>query len=202
MSNIEDLMQRTTAILLAGGASSRMGKNKALLDWQGQPLWRHMRDVLVRSGVRQVLVSGTLTGLRDGEESVPDVVSGLGPLAGIASVIGAQGDGLSKDFLLVVPVDLPLMTPEALRWLCVHGFHAPSAHFTGHALPGLFRNTVAFRQTLGTMLRAGTARERSITALHATLGAQEVGIPEGLASALTNTNTQEEWAAVGGAGPQ
>ncbi len=200
--NIEELMQRTTAILLAGGESSRMGTNKALLPFHGQPLWRHLRDVIARAGVRQVLVSGTLPDLREGEECTPDVVPGLGPLAGIASVIGAQGDGLSKDFLLVVPVDLPLMTPEALRWLCVHGFHAPAAHFAEHALPALFRNTVAFRQTLGTLLRAQQARERSIQALHAALGAEVVALPDGLAMALTNTNTPQEWAAAGGAGAQ
>lgn len=197
-SNVEELMQRTTAILLAGGASSRMGSNKALLPYRGQPLWRHLHAVLAASGVRQVLVSGDLPGLQEGEECTPDVVPGLGPLAGIASVIGAQGDALSKDFLLVVPVDLPLLTPETLRWLCVHGFHAASAHFDGHALPALFRNTVAFRQTLGTMLRATDARARSATALHATLGGVAVPVPPGLAATLANTNTPQEWAAAGG----
>lgn len=202
MSNIDELMQRTTAILLAGGESSRMGRNKALLDFRGQPLWRHMRDVLQKTGCKKVLVSGTLPDLRDGEEATADIVPGLGPLAGIASVIGAQGDALSKDWLLVVPVDLPLLTPEALRWLCVQGFDANSAHYADHALPALFRNTIAFRQLLGTTLRATKASERSITALHAALGAREIALPADFATALTNTNTPQDWAAVGGAGPQ
>jgi len=195
-ANPDELMQRTTAILLAGGESSRMGRNKALLDFHGQPLWRHLRDVLQQAGCRQVLVSGSLPDLRAGEEATPDVQPGLGPLAGIASVIGAQGDALARDWLLVVPVDLPLLTPAALRWLCVQGFDAAGAHYAGHALPALLRNTLPFRQQLGTLLRADSARERSVIALHAALGSREVALPVDFVTALTNTNTPQEWAAV------
>jgi len=202
MSDVNELMQRTTAILLAGGESSRMGRNKALLDFRGQPLWRHVRNVLVEAGCRQVLLSGVLPDLREGETCTPDVQPGLGPLAGIASVIGVQGDTLSKDWLLVVPVDLPLLTAEVMRWLCVQGFDANSAHFAGHAMPALFRNTLHFRQTLGTLLRAKNAGERSIMALHDALGAHQVALPDDFAAALTNTNTPQEWAAAGGAGLQ
>lgn len=197
MANLDELMQRTTAILLAGGESSRMGSNKALLDFRGRPLWRHLRDVLQATGCRQVLVSGQLPGLQEGEDTVPDVVKGLGPLAGVASVIGAQGDALSKDWLLVVPVDLPLLTAESLRWLCVQGFDANGAHYAGHALPALLRNTIHFRQVLGTMLRAQQARERSVTALHAAIGSRELPLPADFAATLTNTNTPDEWARVG-----
>lgn len=202
MADPRELMQRVTAILLAGGASSRMGTNKALLDWQGEPLWRHVQDVLLAAGCRQVLLSGELPGLRQGETATPDVVADLGPLAGIASTLGAHGDALARDWLLVVPVDLPRLTPEALQWLCVQGFDAPGAHYAGHALPALFRNSLGFRQLLGTALRASTPRDRSATALHAALGSVAVALPEELAAALTNTNTPQEWAAAGGAGLQ
>lgn len=194
-AKLDELMQRTTAILLAGGESSRMGRNKATLDFHGQPLWRHLRDVLQQAGCRQVLVSGTLPDLREGEESTPDVQPGLGPLAGIASVIGAHGDTLSRDWLLVVPVDLPLITPEVLRWLCVQGFDADGAHYTGHALPALLRNTIRFRQQLGTLLRVESARDRSVIALHAALGSREIALPVDFVNALTNVNTPQEWAA-------
>lgn len=198
MHHPDDLMQRTTAILLAGGESSRMGRNKAMLDFRGVPLWRHMRGVLAAAGCRQVLVSGVLPDLRSGEEATPDVQPGLGPLAGIASVIGAHGDALCKDWLLVVPVDLPLLTADALRWLCVQGFDANGAFYAGHALPALLRNTLHFRQTLGTRLRATEARERSVNALHHAIGSREIAVPADFITALTNTNTPQDWAAVSG----
>lgn len=197
MANTDQLMQKVTAILLTGGSSTRMGRDKAQLDLRGQPLWRHVRAVLQAAGCRQVLVSGTPTDLCAGEEATADVIPGLGPLAGIASVIGAQGDTLSRDWLLVVPVDLPLLTPEALRWLCVQGFDDNGAHYEGHAMPALLRNSIVFRQMLGTMLRATAPRDRSLRALHAALGSRAVPLPPALADALTNTNTPAEWAAIG-----
>lgn len=195
MKDIDELMRHVTGILLAGGESSRMGRDKALLPLRGRPLWEQVQATLAATGCARVLVSGANVG------GIADVQPGLGPLAGIASVIGNQGDALSKDWLLVVPVDLPLLTPEALRLLCVRGFDAPAAHFADHALPALFVNSIGFRQALGSTLRAERARERSVTALHAALGARAVALPTELAATLTNTNTPADWAATTGTEP-
>ena len=46
----------TSAILLAAGASRRMGTLKALLDWQGQPLIIHQIVALRRAGAAEVVV--------------------------------------------------------------------------------------------------------------------------------------------------
>ncbi len=199
MNDADERMRRISAIVLAGGESLRMGSNKALLDYCGQPLWRHLHDVLTQSGCGQVLISGTLPDLQAGEETIPDLTPGLGPLAGIAAVIANQKEALSAHWLLVVPVDLPLLTPTAVRHLCLQGtggFPANSAHYANHALPALFHNTAAFRRALNTLLGATCARERSVTALHTLLGAQVLPLPEKLAPALTNTNTPQDWAAI------
>ncbi|MFZ5699205.1 MAG: molybdenum cofactor guanylyltransferase [Pseudomonadota bacterium] len=201
MNDADERMRRISAIVLAGGESLRMGSNKALLDYRGQPLWRHLHDVLTQAGCGQVLISGTLPDLRAGEETIPDITPGLGPLAGIAAVIASQKEALSARWILVVPVDLPLLTPAAVRQLCLQGagepgFPANSAHYANHALPALFRNTAAFRRALTTLLGATCARARSVTALHTLLGAQVLPLPEELAPALTNTNTPEDWASI------
>ena len=41
-------------IVLAGGLSSRMGRDKALLPWQGRTLLEHMRGVLKQAGAGRV----------------------------------------------------------------------------------------------------------------------------------------------------
>ena len=46
----------TSAILLAAGASRRMGTLKALLDWQGQPLIIHQIVALRQAGANEVAV--------------------------------------------------------------------------------------------------------------------------------------------------
>ncbi|MFZ5657118.1 MAG: molybdenum cofactor guanylyltransferase, partial [Pseudomonadota bacterium] len=89
------------AILLAGGRSTRMGRDKALLAWQGRPLIDHMLDRLREAGASRVHVSGD----RPAYGGIADAWPGRGPVAGIASVLPACGDGP----VVVVPVDLPLL---------------------------------------------------------------------------------------------
>ncbi len=55
-------------IVLAGGRSSRMGANKALLSYHGQPLYLHMQGILRASGLEQVYISGDVPEV----ECVPD----------------------------------------------------------------------------------------------------------------------------------
>jgi molybdopterin-guanine dinucleotide biosynthesis protein A len=90
-----------TGFVLAGGRSSRMGRDKALLNWHGQTLLEHMIDLLqaVANPVQVV-----------GRDPVPDRLPGLGPLSGIATGLEAT----STDANLFVAVDLPCLTKEFL----------------------------------------------------------------------------------------
>lgn len=68
-------------IVLAGGLSSRMGQDKALLRWQGRSLLAHMCALLQAAGAQTLRVSGSYPVL-PGVESVPDLVPRCGPLGG------------------------------------------------------------------------------------------------------------------------
>ena len=100
MSTRQDL----TGFILAGGKSSRMGRDKALLDWHGRTLLEHMVD-LISSVTNNVHVVG--------RDPLPDRLPGRGPLAGIATALEISG----TDTNLVVAVDLPLLTKEFLNYL-------------------------------------------------------------------------------------
>src|SRR5207237_2347908 len=90
--------------ILAGGKSRRMGRDKALLDWQGRPLLSHMVDLL-RSATDDVQVVG--------RDPLPDRLPGRGPLSGIATALAIT----SSDANLIVAVDLPLLTKDFLTYL-------------------------------------------------------------------------------------
>src|SRR4051794_37322903 len=75
-----------TAVLLAGGKSSRMGRDKALLAVEGRPLWMRQVEVLRATSPTQLLISGPPDGAwKDtGIVAVADETPGQGPLSGIA----------------------------------------------------------------------------------------------------------------------
>lgn len=90
--------------VLAGGKSSRMGRDKALLDWRGRTLLEHMVDLLT-SATDLVRVVG--------RDQLPDQVTDCGPLGGILTALRIS----EADANLVVAVDLPLLTKEFLKYL-------------------------------------------------------------------------------------
>lgn len=96
-----------SAVLLAGGRSSRMGRDKARLEVAGQPLWRRQWALLAAAGATDRMMSA-----RADQSWVPaevpvvrDAVADAGPLAGIASALAA----MRGTHLLVLAVDLPRM---------------------------------------------------------------------------------------------
>lgn len=75
--------------VLAGGASSRMGRDKALVDFKGRPLVEVALVALERAGAAEVAVIG---GSEDalaplGHEIVPDLHPGEGPLGAIITAL-------------------------------------------------------------------------------------------------------------------
>lgn len=182
-----------TGVLLAGGMSLRMGRDKAMLDRDGRPLWRYVRAVMADAGCREVLVSGRPHDLRPDEPAVDDAAAGLGPLAGIAAALAARP--AAGGHWLVVPVDLPLLTADTLRLLLTGGGGAPAACFHDHPLPALLQDTPALRTTLANLLRRPEARSRSLQGLLAAVGAVTLPLPAVAAATLANTNTPDEWTA-------
>lgn len=69
-------------IVLAGGRSSRMGRDKALLPWHGRTLLEHMRGLLRQAGAQRVWVSGAYPAFA----GIPDRIAHCGPLGGLYSV--------------------------------------------------------------------------------------------------------------------
>ncbi len=95
---------KATAIILAGGRSSRMGADKSLLPVDGQPIIESICERLA-GRFDQMLISANepekLAFL--GLEIVPDRIPGQGPLMGIASAMEAS----SNDLNFVVACDIP-----------------------------------------------------------------------------------------------
>lgn len=118
------------AALLAGGKSSRMGADKALLDWHGAPLWRGQLGKLIELNPDRLLLS-----CREEQhlknvfaEFVFDPPDNPGPLGAIVRCLEVANakerdlpgpgeriaGGTEPVPLLVLAVDMPHMTPAFL----------------------------------------------------------------------------------------
>ena len=104
---------RCSAVLLAGGKSSRMGSDKALLEIEGEPLWRRQLETLRRLAPAQLMLSGPRREEWSDCDLVADEVSHAGPLAGVAAALAK----CTTPLLVVLAVDLPMMTTEFLQAL-------------------------------------------------------------------------------------
>ncbi len=102
-----------SAFFLAGGASRRMGRNKALLEFSGRPLLLHLIE-LVRPLVARVAIVGPSEAYCHlGVAVLPDPVPGRGPVAGVCAALRAS----ATEWNLILACDLPYLTAEFLRYL-------------------------------------------------------------------------------------
>ena len=101
------------AVILAGGNSSRMGRDKAWLEVEGQSLLARQIQVAREVGASEVFVSGRAgvdySGLNF--QVLRDRLVDAGPLGGIERAL----DQTTTSLLLVLAVDMPRMTAEFLH---------------------------------------------------------------------------------------
>ena len=130
------------AVLLCGGQSTRMGRDKAFIDWQGRPLWQVQLEKLRQLAPERLLISCRAEqNIVSVAEMVFDPVDANdGPLGAITRCLE-----LVQTPLLVLAVDMPWMTIEFLRDQILpggffrgpHGFEALCAVYEPAMLPVL-----------------------------------------------------------------
>jgi molybdenum cofactor guanylyltransferase len=102
-----------TGIILAGGKSSRLGKDKGLLELCGKKLIEIAIENL-SSVCNRILISSNSDGYaKFGMEVVPDRISNIGPMGGIYSSLSVS----ITETNLVFAVDLPFINEGILRYL-------------------------------------------------------------------------------------
>src|ERR1700716_3480980 len=105
-----------SAVLLAGGESRRMGRDKAMLEWRGRPLWEWQMEKLRALNPEKILLSArSHVAWRPADvELILDRPPSRGPLSGLAAALGT----IATDHLLDLAVDMPFVTTKHLQLLC------------------------------------------------------------------------------------
>lgn len=180
--------------VLAGGRSTRMGRDKALLLWQGEPLLLHMIR-LVESTAGNAVVLGPGSRYRSLTQAPcwDDLHPGLGPLGAIETALTRT----ESDWNLVVSIDIPALTPALL-----HGLLNSAAQTTAQAViacdPGDASDpggrvhplcAVYHRSCLGTVQAAVRERDYRLMNLLKRLTIERLELP----APLKNLNCPDEW---------
>lgn len=145
--------------VLAGGQSSRMGTDKALLPLAGRPLIEHMLSILHEAGLEASLAGARSVELARFAPIVLDAEQDRGPLAGICAALAAASSAPCAVFL---PVDTPLIPASLLTYMLRH------ADLTGAA--GTLVSVNGSAQTFPAVVH-----RRALPALQAALGSGHRG---------------------------
>ena len=158
-------------LLLAGGRSVRMGRDKAFLPWRGKPLWRWQAELLMSVGVTRWVVSCRR------EQGLAEAVTAWSEINGMALEVvfdpedekGGMLEAIARGIhqvggrALVLSVDMPQVNAELLERLW-----REAENFEGGALiegpngpepfPGIYDLEMLPELNGGDALRAGLER--------------------------------------------
>jgi molybdenum cofactor guanylyltransferase len=184
-----------TAFILAGGNSTRMGKDKAFLMLDGRSLLARALDVC-RTITSEVRIVGDRKKFAPFAPVVEDVFPGCGPLAGIHAALQAS----QTDLNVVLAVDLPFVSPALLHFLVAQAREsgaivtAPRAGKGWQPLCAVYRR--AFADAAETALRAGRYKVDTLfhPALTRPVGEEDLRRAGFLPEVFRNLNTPEELA--------
>ena len=170
-------------VVLAGGFSSRMGQDKALLELEGETLMHKTARILTELGASQVFICRN----QNSQGFIQDVFPHCGPLSGIHSAL------LHTDLpVLVVPVDLPLLQFDSLQPLLSKAIERDdNVHFENNNLPALIQNRNHTIDYLTNTLKNAEFTDLSVRGLFRNIGVTLV--PKAESVDLTNVNTPEQW---------
>ena len=187
-------MKPLTAHVLAGGMSTRMGRDKVSLEFEGKTLLSHAL-ALLQNVSEEIRIVGDPAKFSAHGRTVPDVFSNRGPLGGIHAALTNS----RTDLNLFIAVDMPLLHADFLRYLaslagqgdCVVTVPKPGGRF--EPLCAVYRKEFA-----GPAEKALMANRNKIDALFTDVSVRTVNDNElaenGFSRAMfRNVNTPEDW---------
>ena len=106
--------QKVTGIILAGGASSRMGKDKGLCEFRGKALINYAIEALVPLCDTILISSNNVDDYQEfGYQVVVDEYKGIGPIGGIYSSLRNS----ATKHNLVISCDTPFLVTQLLEYI-------------------------------------------------------------------------------------
>ncbi len=183
-------MQRAVFVL-AGGRSSRMGRDKALLPFNGRSLVEHVASQ-ARGVTGNIILVGEIHRYANlGYPVVEDIFPGRGPLSGLHAALIRS----NSDWNLVLACDMPALSAEFLMKLMMRAETGQAAAVIPVAPDGVPQPLCAayHHQCISAVSSALNNGVYKITGALAGLEVDFWHVPE--SHCFRNLNTPEEWSA-------
>ncbi len=194
-------MLNIKGVVLAGGESSRMGRDKAQLKRDHRDMFSYTVEQLSNMEINGIVLSRSANQLVETKKNtqvvqlsplpvIEDIYPKLGPLGGIHSVAQI----VKSAAILIVPIDMPMLSTDDLTRLALVGsqFHKP-VYFENNYLP-LYLPLNGQTRTYLEQVVSGKIKNRSVRGLCNHFGGIPLQAPN--SDRLHNTNTPEQWQAV------
>lgn len=186
-----------TTILLAGGESKRMGKDKALLNYKGEALltiqiirWMNVFDHFVLSVAKG---NKDKYNLNDNITVIEDDYLSCGPLGALCTIM----EKTFSDIYFMCALDLPFSSENLAKWMKTHfqgkdiliiqranGIYEPLFAFYARSCLPIIKKVLATNQR---SIVKGLLPETKVEVL------KESEIPFDLNTILFNTNNPQDW---------
>jgi molybdenum cofactor guanylyltransferase len=179
------------AFLLAGGKSSRMGRDKALLELSGAPMIQRTADLLTMLVTKTTLVISSTQSNNPGDTNryfnfglptLADSWPSFGPLGGIATALATA----QSKWCLILACDMPFLTKEWLAFLL--SCSARSESEASQQIDAFIPETTRGLEPLCAIYRASCA-----PILAATLNRGVRKVTDALADLKLHRITENEW---------
>jgi molybdenum cofactor guanylyltransferase len=115
---VKESEAKIAGYVLAGGGSTRFGRDKALVEVGGRPMLERMVELLRRVAKEVKIVAAPNKYAKFGVTMVEDQWPGEGPLGGIVTALeDAARNTAPPEWNLILSCDMPFLTPEWLAFL-------------------------------------------------------------------------------------
>ena len=124
--------------VLAGGGSTRFGRDKALVEIGGVPMLLRMRELVGGVCQQVTVIAPPLRYATLGVTAISDRWEGQGPLAGIiTALLTTEESGAQGEWNLIVGCDMPFLTREWLSYLVERALKSRAEVVTPRSPQGL-----------------------------------------------------------------
>lgn len=193
------MTSRTLGVVLAGGRSSRMGRDKALLEIGGETFLQRTARTLAAATEGDIAVSVAEASTAYASLAwtlIPDDsdLKDCGPIGGVVSAMRWARGRKIFDRILTLSVDMPLVTTSAIQALARGSPGCAVASHSGSTNPTF---AVWLLDTLDDIERlSSTNGRRALHAILARIGAVPVPLDTFDPAQFVNVNTPDDYAAL------